>query len=148
MLKIALLDQDEYSINGLQHYFDQPTFTIIAHPSLSTLRATLRSEVVDTVIMKLFTRYDRFYDCVEFARTFSLYYPGKKLVVFTQIATPALIRYVASNLNNSNVVLKNDALQQLANCIFFNARDNGFNRSTQVKVLNMARVARRFADTT
>jgi DNA-binding NarL/FixJ family response regulator len=134
MFTLAVLDSDAFCCKGIADYFEARDIRTFCCPDMTELEFTLEIHSVQVVIAELATSKDTFFRCVKFLTQLNLRWPHIRLIIFTQIADPVLIKYVLQYVPHCNMVMKNDSVQQLAACIFAGASGHPFNSSSQAMV--------------
>lgn len=134
MFTIAVLDSDAFCCKGIADYFDANSIRTLSCPELAELEYTLRTKVVQVVIAELATDRDTFFNCIAYLTQLTQRWPHIRLIIFTRIADPVMMKYVLLHVPHCNIVTKNDSLTQLASCVFAGANGHPFNSSSQAKL--------------
>ncbi|MBS3046381.1 response regulator transcription factor [Enterobacter mori] len=133
MLNIAVMDSDFFIKQGIIAHTRAVNISLKCASSLIDLTFLLDHCAIDIVVMELFTQQDDIYDCIEFARIFSLRWPDKKLIIYTQITHKPLMMFVIRTVLYKDIVFKHDSIQRLTSCLFTRCNGSGLNSSLQIK---------------
>jgi len=117
MLNIATMDSDIYIKYGLSVYFNSSGINVIETSSINELTINLQKNVIDVVVMELFSRDDDIFDCIEFIRLFHVHWPYCKLVIYTQVKHEDSVKLLFAVAGHQDIVSKTDSVLQLASCV-------------------------------
>ncbi|QEW34507.1 DNA-binding response regulator (plasmid) [Erwinia billingiae] len=134
MFTLAVLDSDAFCSKGVADYFNARDIRTFCCPDVAELEDTLGIHSVQVVIAELATSKDTTFSCIKCLTQLTLRWPHIRLVIFTHITDPVLMKYVLQHIKHCNVVVKSDSVQQLASCVFAGAGGHSFNSSPQAKV--------------
>lgn len=134
MFTIAVLDSDAFCSQGIAEYFHAREIRTLCCPDLAELEFILETHSVEVVVAELATHKDTLFSCIEYLTKLNLRWPHIRLIIFTHISDPVLMKYVLQYVPHRNLVMKNDSVQQLASCIFAGASGHSFHSSLQAKV--------------
>jgi len=118
VLNIATMDSDIYIQYGLSVYFNSTGINVIETSNISELTVNLQRNVIDVVVMELFSRDDDIFDCIEFIRLFPVRWPYCKLVIYTQVKHEDSVKLLFAVTGYQDIVSKKDSVLQLASCVF------------------------------
>ncbi|MFZ4832470.1 hypothetical protein [Rouxiella sp. Mn2063] len=122
MLNIAIMDGDIYIKYGLSVYFNSTGINVIETSTISELTANLQNNVIDVVVMELFSCDDDIFDCIEFVRLFHSRWPYCQLIIYTQIMNEDSIKLLIAVTGQQDVLSKKESVRKLASCVFSTGR--------------------------
>lgn len=118
MLNIAILDADAWVCKGVSDYFSTPGIRTFSCHSLQSLRDSMRHYPVQILVSELLTEEDDLFNCVHFLREQSLRHPEVRLIIYTHLTDPVLLRFLQCYIPTATLMLKRDQLLRLASAVF------------------------------
>ncbi len=118
MLNMAVFDSDIWIAKGITDYFSSPDVDAYNCHSLDELNQLMQEQNIKILIAELTTEKNNLMECVSFLKKLSRNYSELRLVVYTRLTDPALIKFLLQYLPRCKLVLKRDPILTLAVNLF------------------------------